>query len=82
MSIQRQVVSVPGKDLTKAQSKDWYYDFAMTVGPGAQRIAFAVRDGNTGTTSFYQKNMPLCPSNPSWRKLTWLRSRRLSVIKR
>ena len=57
MSIQRQVVSVPGKDLTKAQSKDWYYDFAMTVGPGAQRIAFAVRDGNTGTTSFFQKNM-------------------------
>jgi len=57
MSIQRQVVSVPAKDLTRAQGKDWYYDFAMTVGPGSQRIAFAVRDGNTGTTSYYQKNL-------------------------
>jgi len=57
MSVQRQVVSVPAKDLTKAQAKDWYYDFTMTVGPGSQRIAFAVRDGNTGTTSYFQKNL-------------------------
>ena len=57
MSIQRQAVSVPAKDLTKAQGKDWYYDFTMTVGPGSQRIAFAVRDGNTGTTSYFQKNL-------------------------
>jgi VWFA-related protein len=57
LAIQRQVVSVPSKDLTAAQAKDWYYDFTMTVGSGAQRIAFAIRDGNTGTTSYYQKNL-------------------------
>ncbi len=56
MAIQRQAVTVPVKDLTTAQAKDWYYDFTMTVGPGAQRLAFAVRDGSTGTTSYYQKN--------------------------
>jgi hypothetical protein len=48
---------VPAKDLTVAQTKDWHYDFTMTVGSGAQRIAFAVRDGNTGTTSYFQKNL-------------------------
>ncbi len=57
LSIQRQVVSVPTADLTKAQTKDFHYDFTMTVGSGAQRLAFAVRDSNTGTTSFYQKNL-------------------------
>lgn len=66
LAIQRQVVSVPAKDLTVAQSKDWHYDFTMTVGSGAQRVAFAVRDGNTGTTSYFQKNMfvSLLPSQP------------------
>jgi VWFA-related protein len=57
LAIQRQAVSVPAKDLTVAQTKDWHYDFTMQVGSGAQRIAFAVRDGNTGTTSYYQKNL-------------------------
>lgn len=57
LAIQRQVVSVPAKDLTAAQRKDFYYDFTMTVGTGAQRLAFAIRDGNTGTTSYYQKNI-------------------------
>jgi VWFA-related protein len=57
LAIQRQAVSVPAKDLTRAQSKDWYYDFTMTVGSGSQRLAFAVRDSNTGQTSYFQKNM-------------------------
>jgi VWFA-related protein len=57
LAIQRQPVTVPAKDLTVAQTKDWHYDFTMTVGSGAQRIAFAVRDGNTGTTSYFQKNL-------------------------
>ncbi|MDQ2869204.1 MAG: VWA domain-containing protein [Acidobacteriota bacterium] len=57
LAIQRQAVTVPAKDLTVAQAKDWFYDFTMTVGPGSQRIAFAVRDGSTGTTSYYQKNL-------------------------
>ena len=57
LAIQRQVVAVPAKDLTAAQAKDWFYDFTMTVGPGSQRIAFAVRDGSTGATSYFQKNL-------------------------
>jgi len=66
LAIQRQAVTVPAKDLTVAQAKDWHYAFTMTVGSGAQRIAFAVRDGNTGTTSYFQKNLfiTLLPSSP------------------
>ncbi|MEO8191950.1 MAG: VWA domain-containing protein [Acidobacteriota bacterium] len=57
LAIQRQAVVVPTKDLSAAQAKDWFYDFTMTVAPGSQRIAFAVRDGSTGATSYYQKNL-------------------------
>ena len=66
LSIQRQAVSVPAPDLTKAQAKDFHYDFTMTVGSGAQRIAFAVRDANTGTTSYFQKSLfiTLLPKEP------------------
>lgn len=66
LSIQRQAVTVPAPDLTNAQTKDFHYDFTMTVGSGAQRIAFAVRDANTGTTSYFQKNVfiSLLPKDP------------------
>jgi len=57
LAIQRQVVTVPGKELTVAQAKDFYYDFSMTIGSGAQRVAIAVRDTNTNQTSYYQKNL-------------------------
>jgi VWFA-related protein len=57
LAIQRQVVTVPTKDLDRAQHKDWYYDFKMTVSPGAQRISFAVRDAISNLVSFYQKNL-------------------------
>ncbi len=57
LAIQRQVVHVPAKDFRIAQGKDFYYDFSMTVGSGAQRIAIAVRDANTNQTSFFQKNI-------------------------
>ncbi len=57
LAVQRQVVSIPSKDLTVAQAKDWYYDFTMTVAPGAQRFSFAVRDGISNQVSFYQKNL-------------------------
>jgi VWFA-related protein len=57
LSVLRQIVTVPGSELDKAQHKDWYYDFTMTVGPGAQRIAFAVRDGISNQVSYYQKNL-------------------------
>jgi VWFA-related protein len=57
MAIQRQVVTVPTKQLEVAQRKDWYYDFTMTVSPGAQRLSFAVRDGISNQVSYYQKNL-------------------------
>ncbi len=57
LAIQRQVVTVPTKQLESAQSKDWYYDFTVTVAPGAQRLSFAVRDGISNQVSFYQKNL-------------------------
>jgi VWFA-related protein len=57
LAIMRQVVNVAGKDFATAQQKDFHYDFSMTVGPGAQRVAIAVRDSNTNQTSFYQKNL-------------------------
>ena len=57
LAIQRQVVTVPTKDLAAAQRKDWYYDFTMTVSPGAQRLSFAVRDGISSQVSYYQKSL-------------------------
>ena len=57
LAIQRQVVTVPTKDLSTAQRKDWYYDFTMTVSPGAQRLSFAVRDGISNQVSYYQKSL-------------------------
>jgi VWFA-related protein len=57
LAIQRQVVKVPTKDLDTAQHKDWYYDFTMTVSPGAQRLAFAVRDEVSNQVSYYQKSL-------------------------
>jgi len=57
LAIQRQVVTVPTKELEGAQRKDWYYDFTVTVSPGAQRLSFAVRDGISDQVSFYQKNL-------------------------
>ena len=57
LAIQRQLVTVPTKDLDAAQRKDWYYDFTMTVSPGAQRLSFAVRDGISNLVSYYQKSM-------------------------
>ena len=57
LAIQRQVVTVPTKQLEVAQRKDWYYDFTVTVSPGAQRLSFAVRDGISNQVSYYQKNL-------------------------
>ena len=45
------------RDLDRAQHKDWYYDFTMTVSPGAQRISFAVRDAISNLVSYYQKSL-------------------------
>jgi VWFA-related protein len=66
LAIQRQLVTVPTKDLDNAQRKDYYYDFTMTVSPGAQRLSFAVRDGISNLVSYYQKNLfvSLLPKEP------------------
>ena len=50
-------MTIPAKELDKAQRKDWYYDFTMTVAPGAQRISFAVRDSASNQVSYYQKSV-------------------------
>lgn len=49
-------ISVPQKELTRAQSKDHPYELKLLVRPGAQRLSLAVRDGVSGATSYYQKN--------------------------
>ena len=56
LAVQKQAVSVPVKDLQKAQSKDYYYDVSLIVVPGGQKLAVALRDGVTSQTSYVQKN--------------------------
>jgi VWFA-related protein len=57
LAVLKQAVRVPAKEFQTAQQKDWYYDFTMTVGPGAQRVAFAVQDAVSSLVSYYQKNL-------------------------
>ena len=44
LSIQRQEVKIPTKDLDVAQRKDFYYDATLLVVPGGQKLAVGVRD--------------------------------------
>ena len=53
----RQAVSVPAKDLSTAQRKDYYYDVQLLVVPGGQKLAIALRDGVSNLTSYVQKNV-------------------------
>jgi VWFA-related protein len=57
LQVQRQAVSVPAKDLTGAQKKDFYYDVQLIVVPGGQKLAIALRDGVSNLTSYLQKNV-------------------------
>jgi VWFA-related protein len=57
LQVQRQSVSVPVKDFTGAQKKDFYYDVQLIVVPGGQKLAIALRDGVSNLTSYLQKNV-------------------------
>jgi hypothetical protein len=57
LQVQRQAVSVPSKDFTEAQRKDFYYDVQLLVVPGGQKLAVALRDGVSNLTSYLQKNV-------------------------
>ncbi|PYQ66555.1 MAG: hypothetical protein DMF54_07425 [Acidobacteria bacterium] len=57
LQVERQAVSVPAKDLSTAQRKDYYYDVQLLVVPGGQKLAIALRDGVSNLTSYVQKNV-------------------------
>jgi VWFA-related protein len=57
LQVQRQAVTVPAKDFTSAQQKDFYYDVQLLVVPGGQKLAVALRDGVSNLTSYLQKNV-------------------------
>jgi VWFA-related protein len=57
LQVQRQAVSVPAKDFTTAQQKDFYYDVQLLVVPGGQKLSVALRDGVSNLTSYLQKNV-------------------------
>jgi VWFA-related protein len=57
LQVQRQAVSVPAKDFTTAQKKDFYYDVQLLVVPGGQKLSVALRDGVSNLTSYLQKNV-------------------------
>jgi VWFA-related protein len=57
LQVQRQAVTIPAKDFTNAQRKDFYYDVQLLVVPGGQKLAVALRDGVSNLTSYLQKNV-------------------------
>ncbi len=57
LSIQRQEVHVPVKDMDVAQRKDFYYDATLLVVPGGQVLAVAVRDSVSNLVSFLRKQV-------------------------
>ncbi len=57
LSIQRQEVRVPAKDMDVAQRKDFYYDATLLVVPGGQTLAVGVRDSVSNLTSFLRKQV-------------------------
>ncbi len=56
LQVQHETVSVPNKELPRAQTKDQTYDLKLVVRSGAQRLSLAVRDGTTNQVSYFQKN--------------------------
>jgi VWFA-related protein len=57
LTVQRQEVHIPSKDLDVAQRKDFYYDATLLVVPGGQKLAIGVRDSVSNLTSFLQKQV-------------------------
>ncbi len=56
LQVQHENLTVPVKDLKKAQSTDHPYDLKLVVRSGAQRLSIAVRDSTTNQVSYFQKN--------------------------
>lgn len=56
LQVRRESISVPAKELQRAQSKDQSYELKLVVRSGAQRLSLAVRDGATNQVSYFQKN--------------------------
>lgn len=57
LSIQRQEVRVPAKEMDVAQRKDFYYDATLLVVPGGQTLSVGVRDSVSNLTSFLRKQV-------------------------
>jgi VWFA-related protein len=56
LQVRRETISVPAKELKRAQTKDQPYELKLVVRPGAQRLSLAVRDAATNQVSYFQKN--------------------------
>src|SRR5262249_51019869 len=56
LQIRKEGLSVPAKELSRAQTKDHPYELKLVVRAGAQRLSLAVRDLATNQVSYFQKN--------------------------
>ena len=50
-------VRIPQDEMLTAFGQDYIYQLALTLGPGAQRVAVAVRDEKTAQTSFLARGL-------------------------
>jgi VWFA-related protein len=56
LQVRKEGLSVPAKELSRAQTKDHPYELRLVVRSGAQRLSLAVRDLATNQVSYFQKN--------------------------
>ncbi len=56
LQVRKEGLSVPAKELQRAQTKDHPYELKLVVRSGAQRLSLAVRDAVTNQVSYFQKN--------------------------
>jgi VWFA-related protein len=56
LQVRKEGLSVPAKELSRAQTKDHPYELKLVVRSGAQRLSLAVRDLATNQVSYFQKN--------------------------
>jgi VWFA-related protein len=56
LQVRKEGLSIPAKELSRAQTKDHPYEIKLVVRSGAQRLSLAVRDLATNQVSYFQKN--------------------------
>jgi VWFA-related protein len=56
LQVRKEGLSIPAKELSRAQTKDHPYELKLVVRSGAQRLSLAVRDLATNQVSYFQKN--------------------------